>query len=39
LAPRVQAIQNRNLLFFLAARFFGVLSSQIQSVAVGYQVY
>ncbi len=30
---------SKNLLLFLAARFFGVLASQVQSVAVGYQVY
>jgi MFS family permease len=32
-------LRNRNLSFYLSARFLGTLAVQMQSVAVGWQVY
>jgi MFS family permease len=34
-----QVLHNRNLSFYLSARFLGTLAVQMQSVAVGWQVY
>jgi MFS family permease len=34
-----QVLRNRNLSFYLSARFLGTLAVQMQSVAVGWQVY
>lgn len=35
----VGVLRNRNLSFYLSARFLGTLAVQMQSVAVGWQVY
>jgi MFS family permease len=35
----LQVLRNRNLSFYLSARFLGTLAVQMQSVAVGWQVY
>jgi len=36
---RLAVLRNRNLSFYLSARFLGTLAVQMQSVAVGWQVY
>ncbi len=36
---RLGVLRNRNLAFYLSARFLGTLAVQMQSVAVGWQVY
>jgi MFS family permease len=36
---RLGVLRNRNLSFYLSARFLGTLAVQMQSVAVGWQVY
>jgi MFS family permease len=36
---RLAILRNRNLSFYLSARFLGTLAVQMQSVAVGWQVY
>ncbi|MGJ7914726.1 MFS transporter [Massilia sp. LXY-6] len=36
---RLGLLRNRNLSFYLSARFLGTLAVQMQSVAVGWQVY
>jgi MFS family permease len=38
-AGRLGVLRNRNLSFYLSARFLGTLAVQMQSVAVGWQVY
>jgi MFS family permease len=38
-AGRLAVLRNRNLSFYLSARFLGTLAVQMQSVAVGWQVY
>jgi MFS family permease len=36
---RLGVLRNRNLAFYLSARFLGTIAVQMQSVAVGWQVY
>ena len=36
---RLAVLRNRNVSFYLSARFLGTLAVQMQSVAVGWQVY
>ncbi|MGO4477494.1 MFS transporter [Massilia sp. 2TAF26] len=36
---RLGVLRNRNLAFYLSARFLGTLAVQMQSVAIGWQVY
>jgi len=36
---RLAVLRNRNLSFYLSSRFLGTLAVQMQSVAVGWQVY
>jgi MFS family permease len=36
---RLAVLRNRNLSFYLSARFLGTLAVQMQSVAIGWQVY
>jgi MFS family permease len=38
-APRLAVLRNRDFTFFLAARFLATLGVQMQTVAVGWQVY
>jgi MFS family permease len=38
-AGRLAVLRNRNLSFYLSSRFLGTLAVQMQSVAVGWQVY
>jgi MFS family permease len=38
-APRLAVLRNRDFTFFLAARFLATLAVQMQTVAVGWQVY
>jgi MFS family permease len=37
--PRLAVLKNRDFTFFLAARFLATLAVQMQTVAVGWQVY
>jgi MFS family permease len=37
--PRLAVLRNRDFTFFLAARFLATLAVQMQTVAVGWQVY
>ncbi|NJD33200.1 MAG: MFS transporter [Gammaproteobacteria bacterium] len=38
-APRLAVLRNRDFTYFLAARFLATLAVQMQTVAVGWQVY
>jgi MFS family permease len=38
-SPRLAVLRNRDFTFFLAARFLATLAVQMQTVAVGWQVY
>jgi MFS family permease len=38
-APRLAVLRNRDFTFFLAARFLATIAVQMQTVAVGWQVY
>lgn len=38
-AGRLAVLRNRNVSFYLSSRFLGTLAVQMQSVAVGWQVY
>ena len=38
-SSRLAVLRNRNLSFYLSARFLGTIAVQMQSVAVGWQVY
>ena len=38
-SPRLAVLRYRNFTLFLAARFLATLAVQMQSVAVGWQVY
>jgi MFS family permease len=39
MSSTLAVLRNRNLSFYLSARFLGTLAVQMQSVAVGWQVY